>query len=223
MGLSPNAAALLKTHLLTTDKTDDIDLDALRAASANLAEKTARLAELLDGGAPPDDVFRQIGELAPATAKQVKSLFPGQNVGSDEVSSMGMVVQLFALDAVEGLTDKVLAFFERADVKNLDFMPGTTSVLAADLRGIVSLSGSSPADLSNGLANGTLKPLFAVALAKACDDAGLANIPPAEKIARFAPDQPAGAALAQSLGALPPGLPVTPQLLQSLAAGALRQ
>ena len=223
MGLSPNAAALLKTHLLTTDKTDDIDLDALRAASANLAEKTARLAELLDGDAPPDDVFRQIGELAPETAKQVKALFPGQNVGSDEVSSMGTVVQLFALDAVEGLTDKVLAFFERADVKNLDFMPGTTSVLAADLRGIVSLSGSTPADLSNGLANGSLKPLFAVALAKACDDAGLANLPPAEKIARFAPEQPAGAALAQSLGALPPGLPVTPQLLQSLAAGALRQ
>ena len=79
-----------------------------------------------------------------------------------------------------------------------------------------------PIDLGN--LNISIQQFQAVSRGKYnAGDVKLANIPPAEKIARFAPDQPAGAALAQSLGALPPGLPVTPRLLQSLAAGALRQ
>lgn len=52
--------------------------------------------------------------------------------------------------------------------------------------------------------------------------AGLANLAPAEKLARFAPDAPAGAALANALSALPKGLPLTPQVLLGIASGVLR-
>ena len=124
LGLSPNAAAAIRTHLLTLNKTRGIDLDAIKAAAPDLAGLVAEIASLIDSNAPAADVFAKIGEIQRAAANRVAKMLEGKGgeVGPDEKSSMGLPMEFFAIDAVEGLTDKLFAFFGREDVKDLDFM-----------------------------------------------------------------------------------------------------
>ena len=79
-------------------------------------------------------------------------------------------------------------------------------------------------DFARSLAqlNGTPKvqPHHAAALVKAARAAGLTAASEADILALFAPGKPAGTALAEAVAAAP--ALVTPQLLQSLAAGVLR-
>ena len=46
---------------------------------------------------------------------------PLDDVGPDDFFAYGVPMQILALDAVPGLMDKVQAFYDRADVKALDF------------------------------------------------------------------------------------------------------
>ena len=46
---------------------------------------------------------------------------PLDDVGPDDFFAYGVPMQILALDAVPGLMDRVQAFYDRADVKALDF------------------------------------------------------------------------------------------------------
>ena len=46
---------------------------------------------------------------------------PLDDVGPDDFFAYGVPMQILAMDAVPGLMDKVQAFYDRADVKALDF------------------------------------------------------------------------------------------------------
>ena len=46
---------------------------------------------------------------------------PLDDVGPDDFFAYGVPMQILAMDAVPGLMDKIQAFFDRADVKSLDF------------------------------------------------------------------------------------------------------
>ena len=133
LGLSKNAAAVLKTHLLTLNKTRNIDLDAIKAASTDLAGLAAEIASLIDSNAPAADVFAKIGEIQRAAANRVARMLEGKGgeIGPDEKMAMAIPMAFFAFDAIEGFTDKLFAFFEREDVRNLDFMDTNSPAFAA--------------------------------------------------------------------------------------------
>lgn len=46
---------------------------------------------------------------------------PLDDVGPDDFFAYGVPMQILAMDAVPGLMDKIQAFYDRADVKALDF------------------------------------------------------------------------------------------------------
>ncbi|MBR4611404.1 MAG: hypothetical protein IKO40_01680 [Kiritimatiellae bacterium] len=133
LGLSKNAAAVLKTHLLTLNKTRDIDLDAIKAASTDLAAQAAEIASLIASNASAERVFAKIGEIQRAAANRVARMLEGKGgeIGPDEKMAMAIPMAFFAFDAIEGFTDKLFAFFEREDVKNLDFMDANSPAFAA--------------------------------------------------------------------------------------------
>ena len=133
LGLSKNAAAVLKTHLLTLNKTRNIDLDAIKAASRDLAAQAEEIAGLVDSNAPAESVFAKLGEIQRAAANRVARMLEGKGgeIGPDEKMAMAIPMAFFAFDAIEGFTDKLFAFFEREDVRNLDFMDANSPAFAA--------------------------------------------------------------------------------------------
>ena len=133
MGLSPNAAAVIRTHLLTLNKTRNIDLDAIKAASKDLAAQAKEIAGLVDSNAPAGSVFAKLGEIQRTAADRVAKMLEGKGgeIGPDEKTAMATPMAFFAFDAIEGFTDKLFAFFGREDVKNLDFTDADSPAFAA--------------------------------------------------------------------------------------------
>ena len=133
MGLSHNAEVVLRTHLLTLNKTRNIDLDAIKAASKDLAAQAEEIAGLIDSNAPIESVFAKLGEIQRTAANRVAKMLEGKGgeVGPDEKMAMAIPMAFFAFDAIAGFTDKLFAFFEREDVKNCDFTNFESPAFAA--------------------------------------------------------------------------------------------
>ncbi|MBP5350467.1 MAG: hypothetical protein J6Y56_00730, partial [Fibrobacterales bacterium] len=79
-----------------------------------------------------------------------------------------------------------------------------------------------PAQLAVTLGKPDMQPLFAQALMKAADEAGLAQLPPEKKLAAFGAGTAAGRILREALAAMPKDMPPTPNFLYGIARGAAR-
>ena len=69
---------------------------------------------------------------------------------SDDFFAYGVPMQILALDAVPGLMDKIQAFFDRADVKVLDFDAANgPAANAGSLRYALDRAAELPVELGN--------------------------------------------------------------------------
>ena len=228
--LPPALRDYLKPYLLTIQRVDKIDLSKTVAASrAALADTLDVLENALNvPNAKKDDVYKAMAPFGRKLEDVVRSLYPpGTEIGSEEKGIQGDVALATVLFARAGLVEKLDAFFARPDVKadNAIDDPSTPSYAALSFKYALRNTHSIPdpqerATLAASLGTPSM-PLFqSQALMGAFEDAGLGNLPVAEKMAILRPSHPAGAALAEAIRNANCGL--TPSRVRDIAAPILR-
>ena len=71
-----------------------------------------------------EDICNAIGDIFRTCKDKVCDIYkkgPLDDVGPDDFFTYGVPMQILALDSVPGLMDKIQAFYNREDVKSLDF------------------------------------------------------------------------------------------------------
>ncbi|MBR4616919.1 MAG: hypothetical protein IKO55_15015 [Kiritimatiellae bacterium] len=125
LGLSPLAAKMVKRHVLVLARTDKFDFDKFKTEAMKMKPQAEKVAQLIDSGASVDDICNAIGDIFKECKDRTYDLFhkKGQlgDVGADDFFAYSLPMQIIAVDAVPGLMDKIQAFYEREDVKALDF------------------------------------------------------------------------------------------------------
>ena len=219
-GLGREAADTLKAQILGLQKVKPAlyDLDKFRDAAAAVKPALANLAAALR--APGADKAAGLAALRTFTTALQAALAErfGGRLETDENFAAVHAILAFALDGDKSPAETVAAFIRTLAPD--DFAAGHV----AYARGIFDMAAPAPEDvnaaLSRALGTPGLPPLHAAALVRAGRDAGLTALSDADLLALFAPDKPAGKALAEAVGSSP--VAVSPAMLQGLAAGALR-
>ena len=223
LGLSGDAVDRVKQHLLSINSFKLLDLDKAKTLAGDIDVKP--LADAFAAKLPMEKIFEEIGKLFTSAESKIPALFEGsEEIGADE-STRGVPLLLFmAMDKEPGLAAKLEKFLAGGDVqKAIDEDEGELPFGVREVNTYIQPPELAPAQLANDLGRPDMKPLYAQALMKAADAAGLGHLEPDVKLALFAAGTQAGDRLREALLSLPAGQAPTPSVLQSLATGLAKE
>ena len=228
MNLTAFAKEVVKAHILTLDSlspnTFDLDkfariAEALRPALAELETKLS--AANLDVQAGFDALVEFKGRMIQQITEHM-----GAEIMADsaDINNVASSVLPMAIGDNLALAEKARAFVLREDARDATRDAYEANYARADSAAMVMRMSPYPEDenkrLARTLGTDAMPPLHAKALVEACREAGMTNVTTAEAVALFAPGKPAANALAEPLAAS--NAYISPTLLKSLAAGALK-
>ena len=169
-------------------------------------------------------IFEEIGKLHASAESKIAALFEGADeISADEVNKGVPLLLFMALDKSPNLAVKLERFLAGGDVqKAIDAGEGELPVGVAPVNAYMGRTPLTPARLAATLGKPDMQPLFAQALMKAADEAGLAQLPPEMKLAAFGAGTAAGRLLREALNAMPKDMSPTPNFLYGIARGAAR-
>ena len=223
LGLSGDAVDRVKQHLLGINSFKRLDLAKAKALAGEIDVKP--LADAFAAKAPMAKIFEEIGKLNASAESKIPALYAGaREIGADETIKGVPLLLFMAMDKAPNLAVDLEKFLAGGDVRNAighanegKLPDGVTQV--DTYMGRTPLT---PAQLAATLGKPDMQPLFALALMKAADEAGLAHLPPEKKLAAFGAGTAAGRVLREALAAMPPDMPPTPNFLYGIARGAAK-
>lgn len=222
LGLSGDAADRVKQHLTAINGIKRLDLAKVASLAKDIDVKP--LADAFAQNAPMAKIFEEIAKLRAAAVGKVPVLFKGASeIGADEDAKGTPLLLFMALDKSPGLAARLEAFLLNGDVQNaLNAENAELPNGLFDVNVYMTAGKTPPAEIAPTIGKPDMKPLFAQALMKAVDGIGLENLAPDEKLALFADGTAAGRIVREALNALPPGMPLKPNMLYGIALGAAR-
>ena len=222
LGLSGDAVDRVKQHLLGISSFKRLDLAKAKALAGEIDVKP--LADAFAAKAPMAKIFEEIGKLNASAESKIPALYAGaREIGADETIKGVPLLLFMALDKSPNLAVKLERFLAGGDVqKAIDADEGELPVGVAPVNAYMGRTPLTPAQLAATLGKPDMQPLFAQALMKAADEAGLAHLPPEKKLAAFGAGTAAGRVLREALAAMPPDMPPTPNFLYGIARGAAK-
>ena len=222
LGLSGDAVDRVKQHLLGINSFKRLDLAKAKALAGEIDVKP--LADAFAAKAPMAKIFEEIGKLHTSAESKIAALFEGADeIGADEADRGVPLLLFMALDKAPNLAVKLEKFLAGGDVqKAIDAGEGELLVGVAPVNAYMGRTPLTPAQLAATLGKPDMQPLFAQALMKAADEAGLAQLPPEKKLAAFGAGTAAGRILREALAAMPKDMSPTPNFLYGIARGAAR-
>ena len=222
LGLSGDAVDRVKQHLLGINSFKRLDLAKAKALAGEIDVKP--LADAFAAKAPMAKIFEEIGKLHTSAESKIAALFEGADeIGADEANKGVPLLLFMALDKSPNLAVKLERFLAGGDVqKAIDADEGKLPVGVAPVNAYMGRTPLTPAQLAVTLGKPDMQPLFAQALMKAADEAGLAQLPPEMKLAAFGAGTAAGRILREALAAMPKDMSPTPNFLYGIARGAAR-
>ena len=222
LGLSGDAVDRVKQHLLGISSFKRLDLAKAKALAGEIDVKP--LADAFAAKAPMAKIFEEIGKLNASAESKIPALYAGaREIGADETIKGVPLLLFMALDKSPNLAVKLEKFLAGGDVqKAIDADEGELPVGVAPVNAYMGRTPLTPAQLAATLGKPDMQPLFAQALMKAADEAGLAQLPPEKKLAAFGAGTAAGRILREALAAMPKDMSPTPNFLYGIARGAAR-
>ena len=222
LGLSGDAVDRVKQHLLGISSFKRLDLAKAKALAGEIDVKP--LADAFAAKAPMAKIFEEIGKLHASAESKIPALYAGaREIGADETIKGVPLLLFMALDKSPNLAVKLERFLAGGDVqKAIDAGEGELPVGVAPVNAYMGRTPLTPAQLAATLGKPDMQPLFAQALMKAADEAGLAQLPPEKKLAAFGAGTAAGRLLREALNAMPKDMSPTPNFLYGIARGAAR-
>ena len=222
LGLSGDAVDRVKQHLLGINSFKRLDLAKAKALAGEIDVKP--LADAFAAKAPMAKIFEEIGKLHASAESKIPALYAGaREIGADETIKGVPLLLFMALDKSPNLAVKLERFLAGGDVqKAIDANEGELPVGVTQVDTYMGRPTTTPAQLAATLGKPDMQPLFAQALMKAADEAGLAQLPPEKKLAAFGAGTAAGRVLREALAAMPPDMPPTPNFLYGIARGAAK-
>ena len=221
--LSPLAAASLrnlvchleqfKTAVFDVGKIDAL-VDRVRSGLDSL------LVQLSEPNLSADEGLLAITTFVDSVLSAAKNTLPKIEEPSEKINFFRALL-LIALNGNFAALAPLRHFFDRADVAAVP-QNRSVAILKTTLRGLKEQLDPKTANgkLLPALGTPGIPPHHAAALIGAARDAGLTAMSEADILALFAPDKPAGKALAKPVAAAP--VAVTPEMLQGFATGVLR-
>ena len=222
LGLSGDAVDRVKQHLLGINSFKRLDLAKAKALAGEIDVKP--LADAFAAKAPMAKIFEEIGKLNASAESKIPALYAGaREIGADETIKGVPLLLFMALDKSPNLAVKLERFLAGGDVqKAIDADEGKLPDGVTQVDTYMGRTPLTPAQLAATLGKPDMQPLFAQALMKAADEAGLAHLPPEKKLAAFGAGTAAGRVLREALAAMPPDMPPTPNFLYGIARGAAK-
>jgi len=222
LGLSGDAVDRVKQHLLGINSFKRLDLAKAKALAGEIDVKP--LADAFAAKAPMAKIFEEIGKLHASAESKIPALYAGaREIGADETIKGVPLLLFMALDKSPNLAVKLERFLAGGDVqKAIDADEGELPVGVAPVNAYMGRTPLTPAQLAATLGKPDMQPLFAQALMKAADEAGLAQLPPEMKLAAFGAGTAAGRILREALAAMPKDMSPTPNFLYGIARGAAK-
>ena len=222
LGLSGDAVDRVKQHLLGISSFKRLDLAKAKALAGEIDVKP--LADAFAAKAPMAKIFEEIGKLHASAESKIPALYAGaREIGEDERIKGVPLLLFMAMDNSPNLAVKLEKFLAGGDVqKAIDADEGKLPDGVTQVDTYMGRTPLTPAQLAVTLGKPEMQPLFALALMKAADEAGLAHLPPEKKLAAFGAGTAAGRVLREALAAMPPGMPPTPTFLYGIARGAAK-
>ena len=222
LGLSGDALDRVKQHLLGINSFKRLDLAKAKELAGEIDVKP--LADAFAAKAPMAKIFEEIGKLNASAESKIPALYAGaREIGADETIKGVPLLLFMALDKSPNLAVKLERFLAGGDVQKAidaderELPDGVTQVDT-----YMGRPTTTPAQLAATLGKPDMQPLFAQALMKAADEAGLAQLPPEKKLAAFGAGTAAGRILREALAAMPKDMSPTPNFLYGIARGAAR-
>ncbi len=222
LGLSGDAVDRVKQHLLSISSFKRLDLAKAKALAGEIDVKP--LADAFAAKAPMAKIFEEIGKLNASAESKIPALYAGaREIGADETIKGVPLLLFMALDKSPNLAVKLERFLAGGDVqKAIDAGEGELPDGVTQVDTYMGRPTTTPAQLAATLGKPDMQPLFAQALMKAADEAGLAQLPPEKKLAAFGAGTAAGRILREALAAMPKDMSPTPNFLYGIARGAAR-
>ncbi|MBP5671589.1 MAG: hypothetical protein J6X49_04300 [Victivallales bacterium] len=217
MGLPEALSMDLKTKLFKMTRVDKLDVPkTLEAARNAFSAKIDALYAALKPNASKEAVYAAMHQITGPLGEVVQSLLPeGAEMGVEETDAQGDIMMSFIVYSKEGLREKLLSFFNRADVKaDTYYDPQSPAYVSAPI--IVKLNEQLTNEaIVSTLGKPQMPPFHAKALMQAFEDAGLGAKSLAEKMAILRPTHPAGMMLSSSIRAQSEG--ISPSKLREIA------
>ena len=222
LGLSGDALDRVKQHLLGINSFKRLDLSKAKALAGEIDVKP--LADAFAAKAPMAKIFEEIGKLHASAESKIPALYAGaREIGADERIKGVPLLLFMAMDKAPNLAVNLEKFLAGGDVqKAIDANEGKLPDGVTQVDTYMGRPTTTPAQLAATLGKPDMQPLFALALMKAADEAGLAHLPPEKKLAAFGAGTAAGRVLREALAAMPPDMPPTPNFLYGIARGAAK-
>ena len=223
LGLSGDAVDRVKQHLLGISSFKRLDLAKAKALAGEIDVKP--LADAFAAKAPMAKIFEEIGKLHASAESKIPALYAGaREIGADETIKGVPLLLFMAMDKAPNLAVDLEKFLAGGDVRNA-IGHANEGKLPDGVTQVDTYMGrptTTPAQLAATLGKPDMQPLFAQALMKAADEAGLAQLPPEKKLAAFGAGTAAGRILREALAAMPKDMSPTPNFLYGIARGAAR-
>lgn len=182
LDMPPETRDAIKAIILRADKTDGIDLAAIKAAAD--AIPVNYLSGAIYANCDKDDILVHMGAVGSAVGNKTFELLNAQDGMLDETDVVGKMMLCLVLGKEPGLTAAVQAYLGRPDMidVNLAGLEGLKSNAAVFmlLDPGVKIFGTNAA-LAGKIGKADCPPVAMQALYRAMDDLGLGNLPSAEK------------------------------------------
>ena len=182
LDMPPETRDAIKAVILRADKTDGIDLAAIKAAAD--AIPVNYLSDAIYANCDKDDILVHMGAVGSAIGNKTFELLNAQDGMLDETDVVGKMMLCLVLGKEPGLTAAVQAYLGRPDMidVNLAGLEGLKSNAAVFmlLDPGVKIFGTNAA-LAGKIGKADCPPVAMQALYRAMDDLGLGNLPSAEK------------------------------------------
>lgn len=182
LDMPPETRDAIKAIVLRADKTDGIDLAAIKAAAD--AIPVNYLSGAIYANCDKDDILVHMGAVGSAIGNKTFELLNAQDGMLDETDVVGKMMLCLVLGKEPGLTAAVQAYLGRPDMidVNLAGLEGLKSNAAVFmlLDPGVKIFGTNAA-LAGKIGKADCPPVAMQALYRAMDDLGLGNLPSAEK------------------------------------------
>ncbi|MBQ6010892.1 MAG: hypothetical protein IJL17_20350 [Kiritimatiellae bacterium] len=182
LDMPPETRDAIKAIVLRADKTDGIDLAAIKAAAD--AIPVNYLSDAIYANCDKDDILVHMGAVGSAIGNKTFELLNAQDGMLDETDVVGKMMLCLVLGKEPGLTAAAQAYLGRPDMidVNLAGLEGLKSNAAVFmlLDPGVKIFGTNAA-LAGKIGKADCPPVAMQALYRAMDDVGLGNLPPVEK------------------------------------------
>ena len=195
--ISDEAKAAVKAVLLSTNKFNYLDIDAMVAAAKGIS--TANLAKLLANKAPKQEVFTAMRAITAEINAAMRKMFEpaikaGKEIGTEEFSNYITPMVSMVVHSTPVLAENLALFYaspEMAEENLFDVDENNEGHPAANFMAFAQEPGENAA-LASKLGTENLPVFYTQALMQAVRQEGLGNLTAAETHALFAPGQPAG-------------------------------